>query len=756
MPAVPLFAATIFCGAFLLFLVQPLMGKYLLPWFGGGPGVWTTCLLFFQTLLLGGYAYAHFLQRLAPRRQALVHLALLAAALAFLPIAPAAHWKPTGTEEPVGRILLLLTATLGLPYLVLAATGPLLQRWFNLAQPGVSPYRLYALSNAGSLLALVAYPFFLEPRFTRGAVSLGWSAGLVVFAVLCAFCAWRVRLRADVRNANLSPGAAGPEEKDVTPSYIDRFLWVALPAVASVLLVATTNKLCLDIAAIPFLWVLPLGVYLVTFIICFDHPRWYHRGIFAALLAVGCGVLAHFFTIFGPPLYQQVGALVTMLFLGCMVCHGELHRLRPAPRRLTGYYLAIAAGGAGGSVFVALGAPLLFSDYRELQLGLVLLLYLVAVVCWFQRSRPLALGLAAGVVATPVVLPLLRADGGDAWHDWFLSFGRELRDFAAMHWLAFAATFVVLAFALRAGRRLAAEWRPRMVAVPLLFTLLLASIFVQQARKDAETVFAADRNFYGAYKVHLYADAPDPATHFLILSNGGITHGQQFRGGPQMHWPTTYYSETSGLGRAIAVLPARPRRIGAVGLGTGTVAAYGRAGDTLRFYEINPAIVAVASRNFTYVRNTRATVSIALGDARLSMERELRSGQAQEFDLLVLDAFAGDAIPIHLLTREAMALYLRQLRPGGIIAVHISNRHLDLRPAVEGLARDAGLHFTTVSDTVPKDRWWLYNTVWVLLSTDEALLQREEIAKAAQEPPDATARTVLWTDDHASLFEVMK
>lgn len=537
---------------------------------------------------------------------------------------------------------------------------------------------------------------------------------------------------------------------------LDRFLWFALPAIASVLLVATTNKLCLDIAAIPFLWVLPLGIYLLTFIICFDHPRWYSRGLFAALLALSCCLLAYFLSVHGAPAHRKIAALGLTLFVACMVCHGELYRLRPAPGRLTGYYLAIAAGGAGGSLFVVLGAPLLFNDYRELQLGLVLLAYLVGVICWFQRSRALALGLAVGLGAMPLVLPMLRADRGAAWYDWFLSLGREERAFATEHWLALLGGLAALAFVLRGEWRRDAPWRRRLILIPALLTVLLDIVFVQQAKDDGSTVFSAGRNFYGAYKVHLYDESKDPTTHFFVLSNGDITHGQQFRGGQQAFWPTTYYSETSGLGRAFAVLPASHRRIGVVGLGTGTVAAYGRPRDSLRFYEINPAIVGVASRNFTYLKNTRATVSIALGDARLVMERELRSGASQQFDLLVLDAFAGDAIPVHLLTKEAMAVYLRQLRPGGIIAIHISNRHLDLRPVVEGLAQDAGLHFAAIADFVTKERWWLYNTNWVLLSADRDLLDRPEIRPDAQEATDSSQRTILWTDDHASLFSVMQ
>ncbi|HEX2862490.1 MAG TPA: hypothetical protein VHN79_12665, partial [Lacunisphaera sp.] len=337
-----LHAVTIFLGAFLLFQIQPLMGKYLLPWFGGGPGVWTTCLLFFQTVLLGGYAYAHWLStHLTIRRQAIVHGVMLVVSLAFLPIAPDADWKPTGGEEPVGRLLLLLAASVGLPYLVLSATGPLLQRWFSLQHPGVPPWRLYALSNAGSLLALLSFPFVFEPLAPRNSLAAGWSAGLVVFAGLCGACAWQLQ-RAT------SNGLAVSDSAGAAPRVtgLDRLLWLVLPGVASLLLVATTNKVCLDIAAVPFLWVLPLAIYLVSFILCFDHPRWYSRRWNSALLVAGCGASARCLDDATVPFTTQIGVYLVTLFAACMACHGELHRLRPAASRLTGYYLTIATGGA--------------------------------------------------------------------------------------------------------------------------------------------------------------------------------------------------------------------------------------------------------------------------------------------------------------------------------------------------------------------------------------------------------------------------
>ncbi|AOS43281.1 hypothetical protein Verru16b_00324 [Lacunisphaera limnophila] len=744
-------AFTIFTGAFLLFQIQPLMGKYLLPWFGGGPGVWTTCLLFFQTLLLGGYAYAHWLSSaFPPRRQAVIHLTLLAASLAFLPVIPGTGWKPEGQDEPVGRILLLLLTTVGLPYLVLSATGPLVQRWFSLLHPGTSPYRLYALSNAGSLLALLTFPFVFEPLAPRASLAWAWSAGLIVFATLCGALAWRLRGLPTIQAPDIAPQIPTP-----APAATDRLLWFVLPALASLLLVATTNKICLDIAAVPFLWVLPLAVYLFTFILCFDHPRWYSRRLWAALLTAGCGATVRCVQDATISLPVQVGVYVTTLLAAGMVCHGELHRLRPTAARLTGYYLTIAAGGAAGSIFVALLAPLLFADYRELQLGLVLLLYFTGVVCLLYRSRSLALGVALGALAVPFVVPALQAEAGRGAAAWFGSWAMECYLFCREHLLAIGAGLVLIAVGLRHGARIGTGgWQRRMGAVPLLLAVLLGVVFVRQAQHDGRNVLAAARNFYGAYKILLYNEN-DLLGRCFMLSHGGIVHGLQFGHFEYAGWPTSYYGATSGVGRALDSIPGE-RRIGLVGLGAGTLAAYGRPGDVFRFYEIDAAIVGVARTHFSFLRRTPATVEIALGDARLTLEDELRRGDSQPFDLLILDAFSGDAIPIHLLTREAMALYLARLKPGGLIAVHISNRHLDLRPVVEGLARHHGLHIVNISDQVEKRDWWLYDSSWMLLSADPDKLAAEAISSAAEEPPDATATYVDWTDDHASLFEILK
>ncbi len=751
-----LHALTIFTGAFLLFLVQPLIGKYILPWFGGSPGVWTTCLLFFQTLLLGGYAYAHATSTwLAPRRQAWVHLALLALALATLPIAPGAEWKPLNGDAPTSRILLLLGACLGLPYLALAATGPLVQRWFSLAHPGVSPYRLYALSNTGSLLALLAYPFAVEPLLTRPQQSWAWSGGMVLFAVLCGASAWRARNLPDAP----APPAPGEDKTGdaVAPTAMVVFFWIALPAVASVLLVAVTNKLSTDVAVIPFLWIVPLGLYLLTFILCFDHPRWYARASFSALLAIGCGTVWHLLDQ-GPSakLPLQVAGYLLTLFAACMVGHGELHLLKPAPRHLTAFYLCIALGGALGGVLVAVAAPRVFPDYYELPLGLWTLAYFTGVLCLVRRSRELAAGSGLGVLTLLLLLPALKTKGADGPLDWLRLFLEHVRTFHRGHWLELLCVFVLLHACLHDGwRPVGRAWRPRMSLFPLLMSILLGVVFIIQAVDGARTAVERVRNFYGTLKVRSYnAGAP---THYLLFSHGVTTHGLQFTERPRSLQPATYYGPTSGVGRIIDFLPGFPgRHIGLVGLGAGSIAAYGLPGDRLRIYEINPDVTRIARQRFTYLADSPAAVELVPGDARLSLEAELARGQRQRFDLLALDAFSSDAIPVHLLTAEAFDLYLEHLRPGGVIAVHISNRHLDLRPVIVAQAKRQLMHFLTIADEPGDDTWWLYSTTWMLLSRDPGLLEDDALAPHADPPPDATAKPVLWTDDFASLLGVLK
>jgi spermidine synthase len=716
------YALTIFLGAFLLFQVQPLIGKYILPWFGGGPGVWTTCMLFFQVVLLGGYAYAHLIsKKFRPRAQAMVHLGLLVVALSLLPITPADSWKPQGLENPTLHILLLLAVCLGLPYLVLAATGPLIQHWFSRTHPGVSPYRLYALSNLGSLLALLTYPFYFETHFTRRAQAQMWAWGLGCYAVACAFCALKI-----FRSPKVTPASARAEDAAETAetssssttsalseqsliepkaeeggSTLNYVLWFLLPACASVLLLAVTNKICQDVAVIPFLWILPLALYLVSFIICFDSPRWYVRFPFTiALGAALTGICWALLKGSDASIYKQVAVYAGALFICCMFCHGELYRLRPAPRRLTGFYLMIAAGGAAGGLFVAVIAPLLFTNYFELQCG-ILLCALLALMVWARQP-------------------------------------------AAEMWRIARSSF-------RHSPQASMRWPSLMVAILAIGCLALAaSLWTQIREPNSEKVFST-RNFYGVLTVYEH-NRNEAKDHHFLLQHGLITHGLQFVDPERSAWATTYYGEESGVGLAMRALPERDRRIGLVGLGTGTLAAYGKAGDYLHIYEINPEVKQLATSRFSFLTRCAAKVEVALGDARLSMEHEPPQG----FDLLVLDAFSSDAIPVHLLTQESFQIYQRHLNTNAIIAVHISNHYLDLEPVVASLAQHFRYKMAMIDYDETDEEWWLYGSTWILLTRSDTIINSPAIQKASSTIKAGGRSSPLWTDDFTSLYQILK
>ncbi len=755
------YALTIFIGAFLLFQVQPLIGKYILPWFGGGPGVWTTCMVFFQVVLLGGYAYAHLTSRyLRPRSQAVLHLTLLLGALALAHITPGDAWKPHGDGNPTVEILALLTVCLGLPYFVLSSTGPLLQKWFSAAKPGASPYRLYALSNAGSLLALVSYPFLFEAHLTRKAQVVCWAAGFGVYAMCCGFCAVRLWRQNPPCNSQCHDASSPSTFNLQTPASV-RLLWLLLPACATLLLLATTNKMCQDVAVIPFLWVLPLALYLLSFIICFDNPRWYRRTPFAlALIAALVAMCWALFQGTDASLRAQVIIYSAGLFVCCMVCHGELYRLRPEPSQLTGYYLMISAGGALGGLFVAVAAPLLFQDFYELHWGLLLCGLLFLVICLRERTgedvRPWRwLGAALALAAFA---------GLDQWLVWL---GKQDSAFSGT-WVTLSRVGLwglllgIVAFAL-ARRRFQdfRYWRWLACVCIGCGWVALAIALQKQARHSNEETVYRSRNFYGTLAVCEYRKT-DPTTHYYLLQHGRITHGLQFTDPERATWPVSYYGESSGVSLAVNALPKGSRHIGVVGLGTGTMAAFGRPGDTVRLYEINPEVQRLATSRFTYLSNCQAKVKVVMGDARLSLEREL----PQQFDLLALDAFSSDAIPVHLLTKEAFELYNRHLKPDGIIAVHISNRYLNLEPVVQNLARQFKYQLAIINfdedEAMPDDEedegsaWWYYASTWVLLTRDDAILESPAIRSAANAASTNTVAVPLWTDDFASLFQILQ
>jgi hypothetical protein len=679
-----LYAVTIVVSAFLLFQVQPIIAKIILPWFGGSAAVWTTCILFFQTVLVLGYLYAHTTVRyLKPRLQMLLHVALLVISALALPIYPKIRFQPAGGDDPILGILGVLAFTVGLPYFLLSTTGPLMQACYARQYKGALPYRLFALSNAGSMFALVSYPFLFEPVYTTHQQAGMWSIGYTVFLVLCGITA----VRAGAFVAGTEAAAYASEEKVVRPGARQYWLWMGLAACASVLLLAITNHLSQNVAAIPFLWVLPLSIYLLTFILCFEGDGWYRRNPYLQLLAVALGAMAYAMAgdQSGNVSIKIMVPLFSMgLFTCCMVCHGELARLKPNPKYLTQFYVMVSVGGALGGILVGLVAPYLFSAYYELAIGMV-------------------------ACAVLVVLVLKQ----DPELKWFRS------------------------------------WRQPTPLVSAALAIALAVYLGLQIREEHKGVLVMVRNFYGGLRVRDSGPATAQDT-VRTLIHGTINHGEEYLVPDKRNIPITYYGGMTGVALAIRELQKNgPIRYGVIGLGTGTMAAFGRPGDYLRFYEINPLVPRIARGEFYFVPESKAKVDIAMGDARLSLERE----QPENYDLLVVDAFSSDAIPVHLLTKEAMELYFRHLKPNGFLAVHISNRYLDLQPVLAGEARATG-KIGVVVDTEDDDTQDLFGATWVLIRSPAAGFSKNIFTASSDLFKARKIR--LWTDDYSNLFQILK
>jgi hypothetical protein len=700
-----LYGTVIFFSAFLLFQVQPLITKIILPWFGGVAAVWTVCLVFFQVMLLLGYCYAHVLtSRVSVPTQGRIHAALLALSVIALPILPKNSFKPAGPEDPAWHIFIVLAATVGLPYLALSSTSPLLQAWYSRSRKNAAPYRFYALSNLGSMLALLSYPVLVEPKLTSLHQAWGWSVAFGAVAAVCLVLALR-----------LPGGVAGrscfsPAEK---PTWKTQTLWVALAACGSALLLAITNHISQNIASVPFLWVIPLSLYLLSFILCFDHSRWYRRSLFLRLLGVALGGMAYSLDPSFAVLPMKVLIPVYCAGLGvcCMFCHGELARLKPDPAHLTSFYLMIAVGGAIGAVLVALVAPHLFAGYYELQCAL-------------------------GFCAILVLLVLYRDPSG-----------------------VFESK----------------RWQPAPFVVGGLVMALLVSLAVT-VREQKEESRRSVRNFYGVLHVidHPGADAgdgrrssaattvsgtkgPSPLylsphqTSYRRLMNGTIDHGLQFLSPELRRKPTTYYSANSGVGIALRAIADRGAlRVGVIGLGAGTLAAYGRPGDFYEFYEINPLDVRIAKEEFSFLRDSQARIDIVVGDARLSLEREPPQG----FDALVVDAFSSDSIPVHLLTQEAFALYFRHLKQNGLLAVHVSNQYLNLVPVVEAAAAVLKKEAVLISNGDDHTQE-VYAASWIVLGNSPGFYGHQSVEESgAILLPGGSEHA--WTDDYSSLFRILK
>ncbi len=660
--------AAIFLGAFLLFSLEPLIAKQILPWFGGSAAVWAVCLVFYQFALLLGYWYARATtRRLPPLRQSVLHTLLLLASLSLLPIGPSARWKPAPSQDPSWLILGMLTATIGLPFVVLSATSPLLQDW--LARGGHrTPYTFFALSNFASLAALIAYPLAIEPALDISAQSRWWSAVYLVFVIICVIAGWQNRA---------TPSSSAPPNETSRVSGFQKWIWFALAACGSMLLLSITNHIDENIAAVPLLWVLPLAVYLLSFVVAFGAVRFYRRSLWLRLLAFSLGILGYAIYNIDEVQALQVSIPVFLagLFVCCLFCHAELYRLRPHISDLTGFYLIVAAGGAAGAVFVGLIAPRVFSGIYELPLALFLTAALALLLTWSERA-----------------------------------------------------------------------WSIRLLWIAV--SVAMCAVFAANVIAYHQDALTLRRSFYGSLRVIQSRHAGPEQTRTLF--HGTIEHGAQFLLPPRRFRPTTYYGPDSGVGILLRECFPPGKRVGVVGLGVGTVAAYGQSGDVFRFYEINRQITEIAESLFYYLRETQAAVQIVEGDARLSLEQD----RSSPFDVLALDAFSGDAIPVHLLTKEAVSLYRRHLQTGGVMAFHVSNNYLNLSLVVAQLAQSAGYQSMLIHNSGNDDELILPSD-WILVTNNKAVLANVAL-RLHSRPVAAQAGLRLWTDSYNNLLQILK
>jgi hypothetical protein len=751
-------ALAIFVSAFLLFQVQLILGKEVLPLFGGASAVWTVCVFVFELLFLAGYGYSHALATWLPvRKQAILHGAILGASAVFLgilgyvrsaPIGPRADWRPQPGASPTWTIIEFLLSSIGLPFVLLSATSPLLQHWAAQIWHKKAPYRLYALSNVGSLLGLLSYPVLIEPYIGLRAQRWVWAAGYGLFLACYLFSAGRAMRSAFPAAAKekLVPDLHAGEPP---AGWASGMLWLSLAACASVLLLATTNLICQDIAVSPFLWVLALSLYLLSFVLCFDSDRWYRREIFFPAFAATVGwVIVVSLPGAEYTVLTQLAAYSALLFTGCMVCHGEVARARPPAESLTAYYLCIAAGGVVGGLAVSLVAPGIFPNYWEYPLGVLGCMAALLGVSmqdrsswWYKGRASLAFLILTGVA---LLLPAVLAPlwGGVA------------------RWPRSVGLYAGAALAGVAAWRYAIERRAPLAAPSpglvrntsrVLLALLTAGLVIPQ-KSSLYHVIAYSRNFYGVLSV-----VSVEKENYLVLRDGSTVHGIQYQDAQRARLATGYYGPASGANLVIRNWPQHPMRVGLVGMGIGTLATLAQPGDVYRFYEINPDVHRLSSGAqpyFTYLRDSPGRIEVVPGDARLSLEREAERGDTQKFDVLVLDAFSSDAIPMHLLTREAFRLYARHLRaPSSVIAVHISNQTVDLRPVLAGIAGNFGFHALRVYPLDPSGPF--SQSDWVLLSLDPVSLSGGDLSRHS-EPFPAGIQPISWTDDYFNLLRIIR
>ena len=667
-----------------------MIGKYILPWFGGSPAVWMTCLMFFQLVLLGGYAYAHYLQELRSRKQIVIHSVLLAfavlAGLALLPkwgspILPPVSLRPTGSEAPTWQVFKLLLISIGFPYFLLSTSASLLQAWFHKVDRSQSPYVFYVVSNVASLLALLTYPALVEPNLTVKTQSLVWGGAFVAYAGLCLWCVFKVW-----KSHQPEECTKKVKTKDVDTSSRP-LLWILLSFCGVLALMAITNQMTQNIPPVPFLWILPLSLYLLSFIVGFAEKQ---RGwqVYYIFLVVCALALVTYLSREGleVEIKKQVAGYGFILLAICLFCHNALYRAKPDPHRLTGFYLCISLGGALGGLFVVLAAPFLFKGYWEYQLCLIL-------------SGGLAIWVTYSETTTRDI------------------FGKLRHIFPLL----------LVGYAVFLGKGIVKETR--------------GSVYM-------------GRNFFGSVRVVMEISQGIP---IYSLMHGKINHGMQIQHEKLRYCPITYFSVNSGVGLAFQFKrKSGPFDVGVVGLGIGTLAAYGREGDSFRMYEIDPDVVRLARETqwFTYLSDCKADVTVVEGDGRLCLENEMNQKGSHQFDVLVLDAFTGDSPPAHLLTLEAFDLYLNHMEENGVLAVNISNRYLDLLPVLDRVRETYGLQMAYIHSR--GDGGKTADAQWILLSRNSSFLQYPKIAQADIYKRMSIKKIRPWTDEFSNLLSVIK
>ena len=689
-----LYLVIIFLSAFLLFQVQPLIAKLILPLFGGGAAIWTACLLFFQAFLLLGYLYAHLLSQIKNLKiQFYIHATMLLLSLVYMPIG-LIQLDNMSQEDPLMGILTLLIVSIGLPYFLLSSTGPLIQKWLSIRYAQTTdfaPYKLYSLSNIGSLLALLSYPLIFEPNFSLSNQLTYWSAGYIVLVLaLVFFCYQQIQMTL-TRQLSLD---VQHEDKDrlALPIKLDWLMWLALSATGVVLLVSITNAMTQNIPPVPFLWILPLSLYLLTFIISFHSPKWYVRWYWYAFFVLSsfAGVLM-FFIGSQFDIVSQIVIYSAILLSSCMICHGELVRLKPSTDRLTLFYLNMSFGGFLGSAFVAFVAQQLFTQFLEFPIALVTVFVLFATCVWLLK-----------------------------------------------------------------GKVVNEKYADLLASSSLICAVLLVIGFIALNKQFKENTVELSRNFYGLLSVK-DIDVNGKLERRLI--DGTTSHGTQSLSNDQAQIPMSYYRKNTGVALALEHLFLTPtKNVGLIGLGAGTLATYGNRGDNYTFYELNPNVERMARKYFSYIEASKANVNVVIGDARVTLNNELEKKVNNSFDVLVVDAFSGDSVPAHLLTQEAFSLYKAHMKDQAILAIHVSNSHLDLTPLVKGLAKSSGyqaLYFKTKASEKE-----VTQTEWVIVTNNKAFLRNAKVKRLQSNWPKNTNNIpkadVVWTDDYSNLLSVLK